>query len=260
MKALLERRPIVEQLSVDSETEKLLISALAGEGLEEVERVLGYSHPSLVSTREDLVDKKKEKPLGKVLKNIGIKPFTQKSVDQYMEEKAWEFRLTSVGLSTPFFFIGVIAGVIINSSYLGLAGFSIWLASFIASIGIGGSEEKNKERGLKIPNGALYRIVKYMVFLVSGTILALVAEKITGPASKEWKRVPLKGYRRFVPKSAVLTALEIKTRCPNADVLVEELVKSDVVTKDPFLIVSLGDEEYYVEVWNEKGFVGERSG
>ena len=56
-----------------------------------------------------------------------------------------------------------------------------------------------------------------------------------------------------VPEFVKAKAAEIASRLPEATFTVEEL-RSERRVYDPFLIVSYGDESYYVEVWDESNF------
>jgi hypothetical protein len=67
-----------------------------------------------------------------------------------------------------------------------------------------------------------------------------------------WVKSPLEKVAD-VPEFVKAKAAEIATHLPEATFSVEEL-RSERRVYDPFLIVSYGDESYYVEVWDEKDF------
>ena len=85
----------------------------------------------------------------------------------------------------------------------------------------------------------------------------IVINEITGPITKVWRETPLRGYQHDVPRFALGTAQEVKMRCPQAEIMVEELIK-DKALKDPFLVTKLGKEKFYLEVWDEPGYEQER--
>lgn len=71
-------------------------------------------------------------------------------------------------------------------------------------------------------------------------------------ARAQWRSVPLRRYDGEVPAFALSHALEIKERVPNAEFEVEELRVEK--RYDPFLLVSLGRERFYIDVWDEAEF------
>ena len=60
-----------------------------------------------------------------------------------------------------------------------------------------------------------------------------------------WECTPFGFYKRHVPDSARLKAVNIQRLCPEVDVFVDELK----IIPDPFLFVRLEDELYWVEQW-----------
>jgi hypothetical protein len=68
----------------------------------------------------------------------------------------------------------------------------------------------------------------------------------------QWVKSPLE-KAVDVPEFVKAKAAEIATHLPEATFTVEEL-RSERRVYDPFLIVSYGDESYYVEVWYESNF------
>ncbi len=78
---------------------------------------------------------------------------------------------------------------------------------------------------------------------------------------KTWKLHPLSEYGEPVPEFALQTAVDIKKEFPDAEFYVCALEVNRVID-DPFLVLRtrFGDEErdYYLEVWNESQFEGER--
>ncbi len=69
-----------------------------------------------------------------------------------------------------------------------------------------------------------------------------------------WSRKPLDKYEGMVPEFALQRALDIKKECPKAKFHVDALTK----VPDPFLVVTLGDEEFFVDVWMEPDFHAKR--
>jgi hypothetical protein len=67
-----------------------------------------------------------------------------------------------------------------------------------------------------------------------------------------WVRMPLKKVGD-IPEFVTAKVGEITSSLPEATFTVEQL-RSERDVYDPFLIVSYGEESYYVEVWNEPVF------
>jgi hypothetical protein len=72
-----------------------------------------------------------------------------------------------------------------------------------------------------------------------------------------WVRVPLEEAAN-VPEFVMAKAGEITSSLPEATFTVEQLM-SERRLYDPFLIVSYGDESYYLEVWKEPVFESEHT-
>lgn len=67
-----------------------------------------------------------------------------------------------------------------------------------------------------------------------------------------WEKVWIEGYSAPIPEFVLAKAVEIKKAEPNARFQVEYM---QTVT-DPFLIVCMNHESYYLEVWDEPKFEG----
>lgn len=73
-----------------------------------------------------------------------------------------------------------------------------------------------------------------------------------------WKSFDIARYTKTVPEFALRKGIQVKSACPDARILIEELTvqRTQPVRKDydPFLVVALGSERYYIEVWDEAKF------
>lgn len=69
----------------------------------------------------------------------------------------------------------------------------------------------------------------------------------------KWRTVSLAEYKAPIPEFVLRKALAIKAACPGVAFHIEEL-RIDHIPADPFLVVSLDHERYYVEVWDEPKF------
>ena len=76
--------------------------------------------------------------------------------------------------------------------------------------------------------------------------------------------IPIAEYKRPIPDFAAQTANDLKRRFNDVCFEIEELeiVRNKTVIlnlKDPFLVIVLPDRSrYYLEVWNEPSFKGQR--
>lgn len=76
---------------------------------------------------------------------------------------------------------------------------------------------------------------------------------LIGRESK-WEKFHIDMYPRPIPEHVLNKAIQIKERLPSVDFFVDELRSNRI--PDPFLLVKLGREEYYIEVWDEPKFEG----
>lgn len=73
--------------------------------------------------------------------------------------------------------------------------------------------------------------------------------------TREWKPLPIDKYDGNVPVEALSKALAIKNALPDVEVYVDRLIetteKIERPDRDPFLMVKLGNERYWIDVWDE---------
>jgi hypothetical protein len=84
-------------------------------------------------------------------------------------------------------------------------------------------------------------------------------EEDFGPANKRsitvyWGWKGIARYQKPIPEFVLCKAVMLKREVPQVELFVEEVEK--IQLKDPFLVAVLGQERYYVEVWNEPKFEG----
>jgi hypothetical protein len=68
-----------------------------------------------------------------------------------------------------------------------------------------------------------------------------------------WQRVDLGTYKQPVPEHILRKCVQIKKAIPEATFQVDELKENSRVV-DPFMVVTLGSESLYFEVWDEPKF------
>ena len=86
--------------------------------------------------------------------------------------------------------------------------------------------------------------------LVSG---ANAARHMRAERYVEWRMELLNDYRKPVPEFVLRKCVQIKQAAPEAKFLVNEL-REERRTLDPFLVVRLGEDVAWIEVWDEPEF------
>lgn len=83
--------------------------------------------------------------------------------------------------------------------------------------------------------------------------LAMWLDYGTGRLFVEWSMAKLKHYDKPVPEFVLRKCVQIKERAPEAKFFVDEL-RQRQETLDPFLVVELGSDRAWIEVWDEPEF------
>jgi hypothetical protein len=109
----------------------------------------------------------------------------------------------------------------------------------------------------------------YIIIGVVGTIVCLSNVDMVGHGSRsktEWYRAALPNYTGVIPDHVLNIALQIQEAVPTASFSVNYLEtvndykERPVRDPDPFLVVALNNESYYVEQWDERDFPRADSG
>lgn len=190
---------------------------------EEAARVLGYA-----KLKKTLAARKLIGELAEVLNQLDIQPFSRDSVERYKAEEPDAADLTDV----PEFF----------KRHRKLARIFLWLIPLwggLSMIGIAGGWLISWQLAVASLASILLLLAKGCEF--DDRLAALFPT---------WERVLLPDYQEEVPLHVLEKAVAIKKQLPGADFYIEQRAK------DPFLIVKCGEEEYYVEVWQELRFEG----
>jgi hypothetical protein len=94
--------------------------------------------------------------------------------------------------------------------------------------------------------------------IIRGAFLLFDSDARGSRIRYKWESSAIANYTGNIPEYALEKALQIKTRLPETHFQVERLVEeTETIPKpkrDPFLIAILGNERYYIEVWNEKEY------
>jgi hypothetical protein len=188
---------------------------------EEAASLLGYT-----KLKKTLVAEKVIRELGKILDRLDIQPFSRDSVERYKAEEPNAAELTEV----PEFFQRhrKLARILLRL-------IPVW--GMLSMIGTAAGWLISWQLGIASLANILLLLAKGCEF--DDRLAALFPS---------WERVPLPQYQEDVPFHVLEKAVAIKKLMPSAEFYVEQRAK------DPFLIVKCGEEEYYVEVWQEPRF------
>lgn len=109
----------------------------------------------------------------------------------------------------------------------------------------------------------MYESVDLRIIAMSVGLIGILCTLCTlAFESLSWRLSPLGTHRIYagiIPEFALQTAIDIKTKFPDAELFVEELVPDrtvfDHLMLDPFLVLRLPDGQHlHLEVWSEPGF------
>lgn len=101
-----------------------------------------------------------------------------------------------------------------------------------------------------------------VAFFVMAVVFAIVALGYTldrdmrgERTTREWRPCPIATYDGNIPPAALSQALAVKNALPAVEVYVDRLIetteKIERPDRDPFLMVKLGNERYWIDVWDE---------
>ncbi len=177
------------------------------------EKNFGYTLPAIQEMKKAEV--KTCLPLTKHLREAGIRPFTCHSVIKYQKKVKGD-------VGRPCLIVGIILFFLSCIFCIGFFCFHTGILSIISSL-------------------------LFIICFFAGISNIVIAK------SGRWEDVPFDhSYILVVPSFALKTVKEIKTRCNTAIFFISGL-QSPYYKKiiSPFLIVKAGNEQYYLEVWNE---------
>ena len=168
------------------------------------------------------------------LAELEIRPFTAQSVKAYKE--ACEHKV-----SRPLVLLADVA--------VGLGGLGTLVSLPVLAIaGLGG-----------FVNVTFYAAVVFVVGFIS--LLVGTHFEARYLRQRKWEFHELASYSEPVPEFALQTAVDIKERHPEVKFSICTL-KEERLVIDPFLVMRVEDNDkthfYYLEVWNEPEFAGER--
>lgn len=162
-------------------------------------------------------EQKQRLELWRVFNELGIKPFTDESVAAYKRQMAREANIRA--LCQNALIVSVCAPA----------------AAFIAF-------------PLHLP--LAIKAVELLVFWVFGSFIVIITVGLKGKA--QWQQSPYT-YHSTMPDDVLERVSKLQAALPGVEVRIYELVQNRFGL-DPFLTVTYGEREYYIAVWDEKGF------
>ncbi|MBI1248223.1 hypothetical protein GC197_10355 [bacterium] len=196
---------------------------------EEAQNLLGYD-----GLLEQLARPDRRRKMWQKLKELDVMPFTQESVEAYKED----------AVRVPFAIWRWVADRVIRLSLIiGVTGLLGCLAAWV----------------VVIPLASFYSFAA----MLGGFAVAIVTSIVRAANTpwRFWLTTDIKYYREPIPEFALHTAVELIKIDPSAKFSVCSLYEEQN-SIDPFLVMQIREEDglhdYYLEVWNEPGFAGQR--
>lgn len=174
--------------------------------------------PDLVEVSPPTQEQKQRLRVWQAFNKYGIKPFTNESVERYknaVTEQAYQSRNSLGNLLKRAFFPLLLIG-----------------ASCLL--------------------GVLFRSPVWFVVAAAatfGTLYTLATVQYVG----SWEEANARFYRGYIPTRVTLLGAALVEPLPGVQFRVHEFVERDVVL-DPFFSIIWGRQEYFVAVWDERGF------
>lgn len=167
------------------------------------------------------------------LKELGIEPLNRRQVEEYKSKKTYRtmtnVQRVAIALLT-YTALAMITCTFLSNTYLSANTQETWL--WLTGI---------------ITSGALW-----IVF----TIWQDGAERKRIIVS--WHRNTIGGFAGYIPEHILSKACEIREKVPGVSLLVDQQYTDNERWRkpapDPFLVAQLGNEEFYIDVWDEPEF------
>lgn len=262
--ALLERHELIDDVPTDDDISRMM-AEIPQDPLDPFFEEVNYCPPSVSRLRQEKLDRVQkarlakdatQNPLRAALRKAGVKPFTPESVEKYKKESIRnKFQIFTTDVNSPeapFVFLAI-CGLIASALIYSIVG-SILTIVFSLSV------------PLTIPFAIGLTVALFILGLVCAqsfdTLIPLylslgpiifLFEKL-GPSQYVWVTKPIAEYEKDIPRTVLETAQEINFHCKDARFFIEEIDKKP----DPFLVVMCLDERFYVDVWAEPDFKGDR--
>jgi len=140
-------------------------------------------------------------------------------------------------------------------------GLQLVTAAAVLAIGVVPYLTKNAKWDAPAPNSNSMAVLTLVALSIVMTVMGIIQLFDFGHngahrTRREWKRVSIAEFSGNVPEFALRKALQLKAHGANIriDYLEETSEAVPHPLPDPFLVAILGDEAYYIDVWDEKEY------
>ncbi len=172
--------------------------------------------------------------LAQVFDKLDIRPFTSASVETYKDACEWSVKPRLIQSAIATFLIATIVGLV--------AVCVLTISAMVAAATV-----------------AFYSALAVLISTVAGITSCVIW--VQYDRERKWIMQELSTYKEPIPEYALQTAVDIKQLYPEAEFRVCTLTERKIVV-DPFLVLRTRHgrdiRDYYLEVWNESEFKGER--
>ena len=251
--AIIERGTLVSEAPEDSlhELGSQAVQVLGYKALAEFNDQKRKTHESAVRTAQERV------ATFKVLQDLDALPYEKQGMESYMREQT-----NPVLSAIADLFCG--PADYLFDEYDGFA--HCFLFCVLPSILIAGLSfiAVNATTGGWVADMLIGAVLGFGVvccflvafWLLAKTVLSVFHERV-------WENTEIKLYKEPIPHDVLNLAITIKERLPEAQLVINALVKQRlpyainvprIPLPDPFLGIQLGDETFYVRVWDELKF------
>lgn len=182
--------------------------------------------------------------LSHALAKLGIEPLNTSDVDRYKRSKEY----TSFSNITRAALTLLIVNCLSLISAIALTGHLHWPWA------------DNAKEAVSSANAIMWTTLP-IVTLIAWIVFAFWQDDtMRVQVSRTWQRLHLHGFAGYVPEHVIEKAIQIKTEVPDAQFSIDVLQQQETrwaaprTLRDPFLIVTHGQEWFYVDVWEEPKF------
>ncbi len=197
-------------------------SDLDAEFLRQCKEQLNYTLPTQV-----MIDNEQRTKVLGVLREIGLPPFDEKTVEQYKMRQRFLFATPKYYWQCVFSLMVIVLAIPAICVMCGASWVYLWWCMPV-------------------------------VILVG--VIGVVAN-CAAVEDWKWSWYNLPVYSRPIPTFALQTAMDVKQRLDALDIkhsFAIYMLERHARAADPFLVLNAGNHEYYIEVWNEPSFDAKR--
>jgi hypothetical protein len=218
---------------------------------------LNYRPTVLVDELTSQKRRDQERTVATALEELGIEPLDRRSVDAY--KKYQKQKIEAKGSSRFVHYMHTADRIDFwdGEAVVGVIGVGIICS--IVPLGV--------ILDLKHPRFLAGCVIWILSLILSWVVCMIARHKNCSTVTGNWYFTPIEQYRHAIPEFVLERALQLKSRLPEANFVVEWLGEetSNVPTSyhpnppDPFLAMNYGNIGLYLDVWDEPKFEGRRT-